>query len=98
MAAELIGPARCPFCGGRARLSLAKSQFPVLTCNGCNSQAFARSDRSDTGFRALLIADAKPAPAPAPTPAPSPAPAPSTQPAPAPAPVRTESRPTVGFF
>ncbi len=95
MAAELIGPARCPLCSGRARLSLAKSKLTVLTCNGCNCQIFARSDRSDEALRArLLPADKDPAPA-APVPAPAaPAPAPAATPAipplAAPVPVRTE--------
>lgn len=95
MAAESIGPARCPFCGSRARLSLAKSQLPVLTCNGCQTQSFARSDRSDGLFRALLIT-AAPAPEPAPDPAPAPTPAPTPAPAAIPpAPVRTAR---VGFW
>ncbi|MFT3665569.1 hypothetical protein [Piscinibacter sp.] len=86
MASELIGLARCPVprCGSdRARLSLAKTGLPVLTCNACNFQGFARSDRSDQGLRALLVGQAPPAPAPEPAPAPPappvPAPAPAAQ-------------------
>jgi hypothetical protein len=83
VAAELIGRCRCPVCGGdKARLSLAKSLLVVLTCNGCNLQIFARSDRSDEKLRALLVAD----------PAPAPAPADPVRETP-PAPVRTESPP-----
>lgn len=89
-----IGPATCPLCRGRARLSLSASQLPVLTCNGCNIQLFARSDRSDDLLRKLLIADADPAPAPAPTTSPAPAPTP----APTPAPVRTEKPAKSGAF
>lgn len=75
MAAELIGRCRCPICGSdKGRLTLAKSLLPVITCNGCNVQCFARSDVSDRHFRALLIAEpaqaaAPPAPAPASVPA-----------------------------
>lgn len=92
MAAELIGRCRCPVCSSdKARLSLAKSRLVVITCNGCNFQGFARSDRSDEKLRALLIAEPKepqqepqaatPAPAPAAPPAPAPKPntTPSTQ-------------------
>lgn len=99
MAAEIIGACRCPLCGGKARLSLSRNLLPVLTCNGCQIQLFARSDRSDQLCRALLVkAPAEPAAAPAPTPAPSAAPAPSIPPAPAPVPVRTEKPLRVGFF
>lgn len=56
MAAELIGRCRCPLCrNDKARLSLAKSGLPVITCNGCNFQGFARSDRSDDRLRELLL-------------------------------------------
>lgn len=95
MAAELIGPARCPVCSGdKARLSLAKSKLTVLTCNGCNLQVFARSDRSDEKLRLLLLAESA-APAKAPTPAPvqamEPVPAVRTAPAPTPAPAQRGS-------
>lgn len=76
MAAEKIGAARCPLCGGTASVSLSKNQLPVMTMNCCNAQLFARSDRSDMHIRALLIKPpAEPAPAPAqsePVPAPVP--------------------------
>ena len=90
MAGALIGPARCPFCRGRARLTLAKTGLPVLTCNACNVQAFARSDQSDRAFRDLLIDEAAaPAPVTSSAPAPAPAaPAPTPTPAPPPAPRR----------
>lgn len=79
MAAVLIGRARCPLCSSdRARLTLAKSELPVLTCNGCNLQVFARSTNSDARMRALVI---EPAASPA---APEPQPAPATVPTPPP--------------
>jgi len=87
VAAELIGPCRCPLCGGKARLTLAKSQLAVITCNGCNFQGFARSDRSDELLRGMRLAvDA----APVATVATSPA---GTSEAAAPAPVRTDPLP-----
>ena len=94
MAAELIGRCKCPLChSDKARLTLAKSQLAVITCNGCNFQGFARSDRSDELLRARVVADAPPAQDPAPPP---PAPAPAATPiatppapvAPAPAPAK----------
>ena len=89
MAGNLIGMARCPFCGSRARLTLAKTELPVLTCSACIVQAFARSERSDLAVRALLIAnEPAPAPAPVPTAAPAPAAAPAAAPEPPPAPRR----------
>ena len=79
MAAETIGRCKCPLCGSdKARLSLAKSGLPVLTCNGCNTQAFARSDRSDELMRRLIVTELAPAKAPAAAPA---QPAPATPPA-----------------
>ena len=83
MAGNLIGTARCPFCGSRARLTLAKTGLPVRTCSACIVQAFARSDRSDRAFRDLLVSD-EPAPAPAPVPTAAPAAAPAPEPPPAP--------------
>lgn len=76
MAAEKIGPATCPLCGGTASVGLSRKQLPVLTCNGCNIQLFTRSDRSDQLVRQLL--KAKPAPASS---------SPSEPPAPAAAPI-----------
>lgn len=70
MAAEKIGPARCPLCGGTASVSLSKSQLTVMTMNCCQAQLFTRSDRSDSLVRGLLlppkadpapVADVKPA-------------------------------------
>lgn len=83
MAAEKIGPATCPLCGGTASVSLSKKLLPVLTCNGCNIQMFARSDRSDDLVRKLLKPKAE-APAAAPS-APAAAPVAEAKPA-APAP------------
>lgn len=85
MAAETIGRCRCPVCASdKARLSLAKSGLPVVTCNACNFQGFARSDNSDRQLRALLLPTAGlPAPAAAPAPAEPPPPAaPAAPPAP----------------
>jgi len=85
MAAELIGRCRCPLCGSdKARLSLAKSQLAVMTCNGCNCQLFARSDISDGKLRQLLATEPATPPAP-PPPGPEPA-KPATPPAPPPPP------------
>ncbi|KQW76594.1 hypothetical protein [Methylibium sp. Root1272] len=83
MAAESIGRCTCPLCrSDRARLSLAKSGLPVLTCNGCNIQLFARSDRSDELVRALIVHEAPPPPADDPPAPPAPI---ATAPQPAPA-------------
>lgn len=82
--------ARCPLCGGTARLGLAKTQLPVMTMNCCNAQLFARSDRSDRLLRELLQPTAS-APAQAAIPAPAPVRAP------APEPVRTEKPEPTGF-
>ena len=90
MAAELIGVARCPLCGGRARLSLAKTNLPVMTMNCCNAQLFARSDRSDLLMRGLLHAPGEVAPEPVATPASAPAPIVTPVRAETPEPVRTE--------
>jgi hypothetical protein len=35
-------------------VSLSSKKLPCLTCNGCNIQLFARSDRSDELVRALI--------------------------------------------
>lgn len=88
MAAELIGRCKCPLCNSdKARLTLAKSQLAVITCNGCNFQGFARSDRSDELLRARLVADPAPQPEPKPAPEPKPTPtAPKPQPEPEPKP------------
>lgn len=85
---ERLGVGHCPWCGGtKATYTLSKSGLAVHTCNGCNSQSFARSATSDELFRSHIKPEALPAPAdppPAPVPAPEPAP-----PAPAPAPRRS---------
>lgn len=110
MAAESLGRCRCPVCkSDKARLTLAKSQLVVLTCNGCNFQGFARSDKSDELLRARLIpegAPAMPTPEPVRETPPAPvrtAPAPINPPAtvrtaPAePVPVQATARPTWGL-
>lgn len=85
-----IGRCRCPVCSStRARLRVSTKQLAYVTCDTCNAQVFARSDRSDAALRALHIAepaepatvDAQPAP---PAPAVQHQPAPAAKPAPAP--------------
>lgn len=68
MAAEKIGDARCPLCGGTARVSLSKSGYAVMTMNCCNAQLFTRSPRSDEMVRDLIRPASAPALDPAPTP------------------------------
>jgi hypothetical protein len=86
MPAETIGPATCPLCRGRARVSLSSKGLPVLTCNGCNIQLFARSDRSDDLVRALLLPADAPALTPAPVAEPEAKPVAASKPVPAPTP------------
>lgn len=91
MAGRFIGTGRCPIgCGShKARYTLSKSDLAVGTCNTCNTQVFARSDRSDEVLRANIEHDADGKPvggAPAPTPAPTPAPVAKNAPEPVPAP------------
>lgn len=75
--AELIGNCSCPLCGNnKARVKLSKAQLAVLTCNSCNCQLFARSDRSDELVRKLIKIEQPPAP---------PAAKPDDEPAPKPA-------------
>ena len=94
MAADSIGAIRCPLgCGAMARVSVSKKQLSCVTCNGCNSQTFTRSDRSDELVRARI----KPVEAPAPVAAPSPLPVPAA-PAVAPAAhVAAAPKPARGF-
>lgn len=92
--AEKVGTATCPLCRKPARVSLMKTKLVCLTCNSCNMQLFARSDRSDELVRALIVPDAKPAAEAKPAEA-APAPAVQQETAPAaaaaePAPVRAE--------
>lgn len=62
MAAEAIGTIRCGICGSpKARVSLSKRGLAVITCHACNTQAFARSERSDELVRANLVPCARPA-------------------------------------
>lgn len=55
--AELIGTGRCPIgCGStKARYTLTVKNLACGTCNACNTQVFARSDRSDEVLRANII-------------------------------------------
>ncbi|MDR7095541.1 hypothetical protein [Hydrogenophaga laconesensis] len=84
-----LGQGICPVCrSAKARYTLSSKQLCVVTCNGCNFQGFARSERSDELLRDL-IPKAGPAPSPEPAPpAPAPAPEPPAPPPP-PAPRRS---------
>lgn len=59
-----IGLGSCPVCASpKAHFTVSKKQLVCVTCNGCNFQGFARSDRSDELLRARLApAVAEPAP------------------------------------
>lgn len=85
--ADLIGTGRCPVgCGSaKARYTLSAKKLAVGTCNACNCQVFARSDRSDELLRANIVG-AAPAPDAVPVDKPS-APAPD-HPVADPAPVK----------
>lgn len=102
MAAEKLGDARCPLCGGVARLSLSKNNYPVMTMDCCKAQLFSRGPDSDEHMRDRIINPAaKPAgdtpAAPVAAPKPAIAPIPSTPPvaspvaAPVPVPARKRS-------
>jgi len=79
-----IGRCRCPVCASdRARLRVSAKQLAYVTCDTCNAQIFARSDRSDEKLRSMLVAEAAPA---APEAAPAAAPAPVAAAVPARAP------------
>jgi hypothetical protein len=68
-----IGRCRCPVCeSDKASLRVSAKQLAYVTCNTCNTQIFARSDRSDSMLRGRLVKaeaapvvepEAKPAPA-----------------------------------
>ncbi len=72
-----IGTGRCPVCAsGKAHYTLSKKGLVCVTCNGCNFQGFARSERSDELLRANIApAAAEAAPAEATPPAATAAPA-----------------------
>jgi len=78
-----IGKARCPLCGGVARLRVSASGLSYLAMDCCKAQLFTRGDHSDTLARGLLLKE-DPAPA-APAPAPKQDPA-AAAPVPKPAP------------
>jgi len=80
-----LGQGTCPVCRSpKARYTLSAKQLCVITCNGCNFQGFARSERSDELLRDLIpkapAADPAPGADPVPAPTPAPAPAPSPEP------------------
>lgn len=78
-----LGQGTCPVCRSpKARYTLSAKGLAVITCNGCNFQGFARSERSDELLRDLIPKAAPAAdPAPGADPAPPPAPAPAEPPA-----------------
>lgn len=92
--ANRIGPGRCPVCASpKARYTLSKNGLCVVTCNACNFQGFARSERSDSLLRELIASEAPP-PVPADDNAP-PSAAPMPPPllrAPTPTPPKSERR------
>lgn len=85
-----LGQGTCPVCRSpKARFTLSGKGLCVITCNGCNFQGFARSERSDELLRDLIpkaAADPAPGADPAPPPAPAPADPPAAPPPPQPQP------------
>lgn len=81
-----IGLGSCPVCKSpKAHYTLSKKNLVCVTCNACNFQGFARSDRSDEILRQNIVPAAvseltpvaaavqqtrQPDPEPAPTPKP----------------------------
>lgn len=54
---QKIGAGVCPVCAShKAQFSVTKKQLVCVTCNACNFQGFARSDRSDELLRAKIKA------------------------------------------
>jgi len=50
-----IGPGSCPVCASpKAHYTLSKKGLVCVTCNSCNFQGFARSERSDEILRAKI--------------------------------------------
>lgn len=50
-----IGLGSCPICASpKAHFTLSKKQLVCVTCNACNVQIFARSERSDELIRAKI--------------------------------------------
>lgn len=53
-----IGRCQCPVCTSRrARLRVNVKGLAYVTCDTCNCQVFARSDRSDQLLRETYISD-----------------------------------------
>lgn len=73
------GRGRCPVCDSpRARFGITARGLLCVTCDACNCQVFARSERSDDLLQARIAAEpAAPAAAPAAAPMPAPVPAPA---------------------
>lgn len=47
-----IGKGSCPCCGSQSAIfKVSSKQLAYVTCNACNFQGFARSDRSDEKLR-----------------------------------------------
>lgn len=71
-----LGTGRCVVCGSvKARYTLSGKGLAVITCNACNFQGFARSERSDELLRNHVSRDPEPTAAPAAAPVAAPAPA-----------------------
>lgn len=87
------GRGHCPVCNSaRARFGITSKGLLCCTCDACNCQVFARSDRSDELMQARIVAEpAAPIAAPA-APAPA-APAPA-----APVPKRAPSWGMLGML
>lgn len=87
--ANRIGPGRCPVCASpKARYTLSKNGLCVVTCNACNFQGFARSERSDSLLRELIACEAPPPVPPAKDPPTGPGSPPLPPPIPTPKPER----------
>lgn len=87
--ANRIGPGRCPVCASpKARYTLSKNGLCVVTCNACNFQGFARSERSDSLLRELIASEAPPPVPPAKDPPTGPGSPPLPPPIPTPQPER----------
>ncbi|MDZ7939275.1 MAG: hypothetical protein U5M53_13775 [Rhodoferax sp.] len=56
-----IGPGSCPVCASpKAHYTLSRKGLVCVTCNACNFQGFARSERSDELLRSKIRTEAVP--------------------------------------
>ena len=68
-AAHVLGACVCPWCKSpRASVRLSAKGLAYVNCDGCQTQTFGRSAKSDQLMRDAITAPPAPAPA-APTPA-----------------------------